>query len=1541
MDAVDASTEISVAQRLPSTKPIDERWDRSRCLILRNAEQTALHDFRWTHNDSTTFTQVPASSRNYARRELTRRSTPESTSSRTVQGGQVGRPEQVNISVVDRLTQAQNEISQLKSERRADQDAVQRESASVRQEKAEFDAAQKEGHKHLREEWSKLDDMKKQALLEAELRAKGAYEKKHADLKKEVTTVQEEKELLKNGWIELEATKAATGAKIADAISAAETKVEDEHRGLLNSALSKDRQAANAKEEAKQLLNSAKNEAKQLLDDAKQNEENAITDRSRLSNNHQRELDDAQKRFNEFLDNSQEAIKREQALAIGNFTEKLENAEYREHVERSDYDGYREIWDGLVNLTASFRKELGTVSVQLRDAARAWNLVERFEKAHPLFGSKYPNLRAQIRQHTRTSREQAVVAYKNAEQWERTFAEDIRPKLVDQAHFSRMLTRTTRFDKSPSPNATVEVVGQILCVQPMEDLKRTLSARKKELKDKLREGGDEADVVEPIGEIAEIDKQYTLVKALERLLSTLTKYQSFKFLRAGSSREKEIWDTTNAVDRRRGEAFKQWREFQRYHPRFVIESEVDEEAQNKDRQSVKQSLRATRAEFDQLRDTVQEASLLEQQLGEGEERVALIDAELDKEINGMHKLVRKQLGQLVGETVSKTTFAFGTGSWSAHRPAEPRRRSIAAAGARTMPPAISAPKPAPSVSLRTTSGSALRKVETGRQAKMQDETTRLTMELKDGATYKTDADRQQAEEKLKRLKQETMRRELELLKGRRTILHKTPGSDPQKLEIIERNIEGVTKSLAANSSSLQQAASGASLVVNRHAWRKRQSRAAARARTLVSSKSDLSSESGNAASPVLSFKPTASQQAWHPLRISQTDPYGYDLKKRIPAQGSNSAMISRMLAAPLDNTTFVPRALRVYSLHSLHTVGHAEQTASDPHIDSASNPTTSIMQSFDESIVLTQSSIDAVSNPESDDSYEPSDSEGSVAGSEPVVSSQETTNAGAASSIPSTQEFADALEAQPPTDTALPPEQNVSNLTYNISGEDYRRAVMASKSTNAAFWTYKLYKNAEGKTPTIHYCITFETAETQAKQFLNEPMLGFDLEWEVGSSPGKSSIKRCVSLVQIASETKIGLFQLAMFKGDTAEQLMPPSLRKILESREVTKTGVNISGDASRIEKCFGFKMQGIFELSHLYNVVTWSEKSPERVNKKLLKLADQVQNVLLLPLKKDAVRVSKWSQRLRPEQTEYAASDAYAGFRIYHTLEAKRKIMDPTPPRPAFWEDKKPLVLGDGTVVVPRKVVKTKVDTDGKVVEDEDDEGEEYFDAVETLDSYELDTSATAGIPLEGLSISYPTLPTLAEPPAESPPANPPHQSSKTSDNPSPATTSTPTPIQSDTKPKPTPLSSPAVTAADTWAQHFRNSLPATHDLKTKQAHLRAYHLWHHQRHECKDVASLLRDPPLSVTTVASYVLQTVAEGKERLDYDSLDRARIEVVLGLLPSSVRGKYGWVVERMERKEVERGMARGDMYGSEEERYAQTRQELVRRRFGHIQQTSEQ
>ena len=168
-------------------------------------------------------------------------------------------------------------------------------------------------------------------------------------------------------------------------------------------------------------------------------------------------------------------------------------------------------------------------------------------------------------------------------------------------------------------------------------------------------------------------------------------------------------------------------------------------------------------------------------------------------------------------------------------------------------------------------------------------------------------------------------------------------------------------------------------------------------------------------------------------------------------------------------------------------------------------------------------------------------------------------------------------------------------------------------------------------------------------------------------------------MIQIASEDRIALFQLARWTGTTIEDLMPPALRQILESPHIIKAGVNVGSDFTRLKKCLDIQGQGIFELSHLYKIVKYAHDSPNKVNRKPTTLAEQVLETLFLPLSKGPVRTSAWSQTLSSEQCQYAATDAYAGFRLFHALEQKRLLMNPRPPRPALYELRRPLLVSQG----------------------------------------------------------------------------------------------------------------------------------------------------------------------------------------------------------------------------------------------------------------------
>lgn len=260
-------------------------------------------------------------------------------------------------------------------------------------------------------------------------------------------------------------------------------------------------------------------------------------------------------------------------------------------------------------------------------------------------------------------------------------------------------------------------------------------------------------------------------------------------------------------------------------------------------------------------------------------------------------------------------------------------------------------------------------------------------------------------------------------------------------------------------------------------------------------------------------------------------------------------------------------------------------------------------------------------------------------------------------------------------------------LGYQISEDVLRAAMAAPENSKASFWSSNLYRGPEGKRILVHYCKTKEISERVAQYFANEKVLGFDIEWKPYAHP--ESIKKNVSLIQLACEDRIALFHVARFTEKTAAQLMPPTLKAILEAPDVYKVGVAVKGDFTRLAKFLDVEPQGVFELSRLHNLVQFTG-TETKITNKLVGLAAQVKQHLQLPLYKGGqliddpedssnVRSSDWSLELNFQQIHYAAADAYAGFRLYDILEEKRKKLKPTPSRPLVCDyDSKPAPRSD-----------------------------------------------------------------------------------------------------------------------------------------------------------------------------------------------------------------------------------------------------------------------
>lgn len=289
-----------------------------------------------------------------------------------------------------------------------------------------------------------------------------------------------------------------------------------------------------------------------------------------------------------------------------------------------------------------------------------------------------------------------------------------------------------------------------------------------------------------------------------------------------------------------------------------------------------------------------------------------------------------------------------------------------------------------------------------------------------------------------------------------------------------------------------------------------------------------------------------------------------------------------------------------------------------------------------------------------------------------TVASEEISKSEEAADV---QEILDEIQEDPEKN-----EPPVSDSTYQMSGELFRQAKEATPETPGSFWSHTLYRGPEEngipKKVKVHYCRTLQTTERTLKQyFLGHKVLGFDIEWKADARTTDPA-KKNVSLIQLATEERIGLFHIALYPADDVSKLVAPTMKQIMEDPEVTKVGVAISADCTRLRKYLAIDSVSIFELSHLYRLVKYTlSQEHHQINKKLVSLAKQVEDHLHLPLYKGGkVRSSDWSRELSIQQISYAASDSYAGYHLYGILESKRQALDPMPPRPCHADENRPI---------------------------------------------------------------------------------------------------------------------------------------------------------------------------------------------------------------------------------------------------------------------------
>ncbi|KAL3131058.1 hypothetical protein ABBQ38_000374 [Trebouxia sp. C0009 RCD-2024] len=192
----------------------------------------------------------------------------------------------------------------------------------------------------------------------------------------------------------------------------------------------------------------------------------------------------------------------------------------------------------------------------------------------------------------------------------------------------------------------------------------------------------------------------------------------------------------------------------------------------------------------------------------------------------------------------------------------------------------------------------------------------------------------------------------------------------------------------------------------------------------------------------------------------------------------------------------------------------------------------------------------------------------------------------------------------------------------------------------------------------IIYAYTAIEVDYHCTQLLKQgpQAVGFDIEWRVTYKPGEV---RKTALMQLCSRSQHGQYKCLLLH--IAHTGLTPSLIEVLESQDIHKLGVGITGDAHKLQRDFGVQCNGLVCLSEEASMRLTKEQMPETRG-----LAGLCQELLHLTLDKtNDVRCSNWETLpLSVVQKAYAATDAYAALAVYQVLQSMPVIA--APPRAA-----------------------------------------------------------------------------------------------------------------------------------------------------------------------------------------------------------------------------------------------------------------------------------
>ncbi|KAI9140097.1 ribonuclease H-like domain-containing protein [Paraphysoderma sedebokerense] len=209
-----------------------------------------------------------------------------------------------------------------------------------------------------------------------------------------------------------------------------------------------------------------------------------------------------------------------------------------------------------------------------------------------------------------------------------------------------------------------------------------------------------------------------------------------------------------------------------------------------------------------------------------------------------------------------------------------------------------------------------------------------------------------------------------------------------------------------------------------------------------------------------------------------------------------------------------------------------------------------------------------------------------------------------------------------------------------------------SESTCSSVITASRYRNLSYKQSPNHK--TYYTNDSdEAERLISKlkgSVLGFDMEWKVSYTKHV----RKTALVQVCNRDTIILMHICHM------ERIPNSLKSLLADKSITKCGVNILGDARKLFNDYGVTVNGMLDLGPFAK----STNTFESLKRTRLSLQTLSEAVLGYTLDKGWVRTSDWeSLPLSSSQFDYAATDAYACYLLWETIETIRQQL-PIEPR-------------------------------------------------------------------------------------------------------------------------------------------------------------------------------------------------------------------------------------------------------------------------------------